>query len=93
MLNNSNTIELSNQQRKNKITFKINTYCPNDSMGNSTDDECDKFRETLLKKLQIEYPTAKITVSSDQGIDFFDGFDGDEERILIHFIQYCWDHQ
>lgn len=72
---------------------RITTYCPNDTMGEMTDDECDTFRDILFEKLQVEYPKAKITVSSEPGFDFFDGFDGDEERELIEFIQYCWDYQ
>jgi hypothetical protein len=75
------------------MTFKINTYCPNDSMGNLTDRQCNKFRETLLKKLGTEYPSAQITVSSEPGNDWFVGFDSTEETEIIEFIQYCWDYQ
>jgi hypothetical protein len=75
---------------------KINAYCPDDTMGETTAEDCAWFREHLREKLSAEYPEADVTVSSQQGKLYVetdeDGDDADATDGVSEFIGFCWDH-
>ena len=71
----------------------IKFYAPNDTMGDSTDAECDAFRAFAQAELEHEYPDAEIIVSDESctttlivGEDDWTGHEGVSE-----FVQGLWD--
>lgn len=75
-----------------KIIFPV----PNDTLGNSTDSECNEFRNWFANELRAAYPGAAVTVTNKPGrisVDTDDDCD-DAEIIstLREFGNSCWDY-
>ncbi len=74
-----------------KIVFPV----PNENLGDTTDAECDNYREWFAAQLQAEYPAADVTVTDRPGriaVDTDD--DGNDENLIAELHEFgnrCWD--
>ena len=74
---------------------KISFPCPDDTMGDTSADDCNAYRKWFLAELQTEYPVAEIAVVPFDGkiqikLDD-DADDADAIGELREFGQVCWD--
>lgn len=68
----------------------INYSTDNNSMGDTSDQNCDKFREWAKEELEREYPDYDITVSDEQKNLYTDDIDNEDE--IIDFCSRLWDN-
>jgi hypothetical protein len=74
---------------------KIIYPCSNDIMGDTSDDDCDAYRDWFAEQLHAEYPDTEITVTNSAGrieLTLDDGsYPGDLIAEVHEFGNRCWD--
>lgn len=70
----------------------ITYYADNGSMGDTSDQHCDKYREWAEQELKREYPTHVIEVTQEQATVTAYTDDLDNEKEIIDFCSRLWDN-
>jgi hypothetical protein len=71
--------------------MEIIYYADNGSMGDTSEDDCDRFREWAREQLEIEFSEHEITVSSDVSTLTIYTDDIDREDGIADFCSRLWD--
>ena len=76
--------------------MKITYYASNTSMGDTPDDDCNKYRAWAAEQLQAEFPDAEIEVLDKDSLYTFVSIDGDDPDGAIYnqvmdIVPYLWD--
>lgn len=69
----------------------ITYYADNGSMGDTSDADCDKFREWAESELRREFPEYDIKVSEEQSTQTVLTSDYENECWIIEFCSSLWD--
>jgi len=72
----------------------ITYYASNDSMGDTSNENCNNFRQYAKEALENEYPYFEITVSDEQSLTtcITEGIDDDcLENEINEFCHGLWD--
>lgn len=73
---------------------KIIYPCPDDTMGDTSETNCEHYREWITKELESRYPGADVTVTSNPGrilVYMSDGSDpGNAAESVVEFANLCW---
>ena len=69
-------------------------YASNDTMGETSADDCDRFREWAREQITEEYPDAEVEVSSRESsamreVDILWGDDDPDFAIEEQIIDFC----
>jgi len=72
--------------------MQITYYADNNSMGDTSGTDCDKFREWAQGQLEAEYPTHDVTVTDEQSLQTAYTDDIDNEDEIIDFCSSLWDN-
>ena len=74
---------------------KITIPCTDDTMGDSSPEDCNAYRAWFAQQLETEYPDASITVTNRSGRIEIEADDGSDVSDLIadlnEFQNRCWD--
>ena len=72
--------------------FEITYYADNDSMGDTSATDCDKFREWAQNELETEYPAHEITVTDENSLQTACTDDSENEDKINDFCSRLWDN-
>ena len=69
----------------------ITYYAANDTMGDTSDTDCDAYREWAEAEIRAEFPDHSVEVSTDQSLKnaWTDDFDREDE--ILDFCHRLWD--
>jgi len=72
--------------------MEITYYADNNSMGDTSATDCDKFREWAQDELEKEYPNHDIAVTDEQSLQTAYTDDLDNEEEIKDFCSRLWDN-
>ena len=75
------------KEEKMEIIF----YASDDSMGNSTPEQCEGFREWAQRELENRFPDHNIDVSSERQPWTVFTDDMDDEQMINEYCSNLWD--
>jgi hypothetical protein len=70
---------------------KIIYYADNMSLGETSDTDCDSFRNWAFAELKAEFPSHEITVSADAHTETVWTDDVKNETEIVDFCSRLWD--
>ena len=70
--------------------MEIIYYADNGSMGDTSDNQCDLYREWAEKELKAEYPNYDITVTTDDNMATAWTDDEENRDEIIEFCSNLW---
>ena len=71
--------------------MNITYYASNDSMGDTSERDCELFRAWAAKEIKAEYPEHNVTVSGEQSLVTAETDDDRNEDEIIDFCSRLWD--
>jgi len=69
----------------------ITYYADNGSMGDTSEHDCDKYREWAQRELERKYPSHKIEVTQEQATVTARTDDLENEEEILDFCARLWD--
>lgn len=74
---------------------KITVPCTDDTMGDTTSEDCNAYRVWFAEQLEAEYPGADVTVTDKHGRIEVETDDDSDDRSIVEelheFSNRCWD--
>jgi len=69
----------------------IEYYASNDTMGDTTPENCDKFRKWAQNEIQSAYPDYDVVTLDTPSLETAYTDDNDNESEIVEFCSQIWD--
>ena len=70
---------------------KITYYAANDTMGDTSDRDCNAYRAWALEELRNEYPEHDVSVESEPSLQQVRTDDDERSEEIAEFCSRLWD--